>query len=152
MTHINAPIFNSALVALANAGQKVMDIYASNKFDTKQKADQSPVTIADIQSSKIIEHHLNQTGVPIICEESEIPPYEVRTKYKRFWLVDPLDGTKEFINRNGEFTINIGLIEDGQPIWGGILIPAQNVLYWGGPAYGSFKALLNSDISIVHNF
>src|SRR5690554_4761527 len=103
--------------AALEASKVIMEIYAGD-FERIVKEDGSPVTIADLSSSKIIAKHLNQTNIPITGEEIEKEPYSIRSTWKRVWCVDPLDGTKEFIKKNGEFVINISLIEDGKPIYG----------------------------------
>jgi 3'(2'), 5'-bisphosphate nucleotidase len=105
------------------------------------KADHSPVTEADRAAHQVIADALASwtPGVPVVSEEGDIPPFEVRRTWARFWLVDPLDGTKEFLQRNGEFTVNIALIEDGAPVLGVVYAPAIDVLYAAGRGLGSWK-------------
>lgn len=122
-----------------NAGEKIMEIYNNNDFQIEYKHDNSPLTVADKKSNSIIINALNEFNIPIISEESEIPDYSVRKNWDYFWLIDPLDGTKEFIKRNGEFTVNIALIKNQQPILGIIYIPVTKELYFGIEAIGSFK-------------
>ena len=100
-----------------DAGKAIMDIYES-EFDVNIKSDQSPVTKADILSNKIICQSLKKLSpdIPILSEESSKIPYEQRLKWKQYWLIDPLDGTKEFIEKNDEFTVNIALIENNKPV------------------------------------
>ncbi len=107
----------------------------------QQKADASPVTAADHAAHAVIVSAIAHAfpGIPVISEEGAIPDYEVRKNWQRFWLVDPLDGTKEFIHRNGEFTVNIALIEYGVPVLGVIFAPALDVLYAAGRGLGSWK-------------
>ncbi|RMB64181.1 3'(2'),5'-bisphosphate nucleotidase [Dokdonia sinensis] len=107
-----------------------MEVYGTS-FNVQTKKDASPVTIADVKAHDIIVAALSTTQIPILSEEGEIPPYEVRKSWERCWIVDPLDGTKEFVNRNGEFTVNIALVEDGKPIFGVIYIPVLRMLYVG---------------------
>ena len=106
-----------------------------------QKQDRSPVTAADRAAHAVIVRALAEwePAIPVISEEGEIPAFEVRRSWRRFWLVDPLDGTKEFIQRNGEFTVNIALIEDGAPVLGVIYAPALDLLYYAGLGLGSWR-------------
>ena len=134
------------------AGNAIMGIYNSDKFDVEMKSDNSPLTKADKISHKIIKEKLTALypDIPVLSEEGREIPYEERKNWKLFWLVDPLDGTKEFIKKNGEFTVNVGLIEFGEPIMGIIYAPAFNegvnnssnlsgTLYYGDKESGSFK-------------
>ena len=122
-----------------NAGDAIMDIYES-EFDVNIKSDQSPLTKADILSNKIICQSLKKItpDVPILSEESSNIPYHERSKWNQYWLIDPLDGTKEFIKKNGEFTTNIALIRDHKPIFGLIHLPVKKHTYWGCEDKGSF--------------
>lgn len=127
------------LVALSiKAGRAIMDIYETD-YTVEQKEDQSPLTEADKASHQIICEKLQQLypNIPILSEEGKHTPYEERKHWKRFWLVDPLDGTKEFIKKNGEFTVNIALIEGQYPIAGVVHIPVTGATYVGTPE-GSF--------------
>lgn len=123
------------------AGKKIMSIYDNpdSDFEIEMKADNSPLTIADKESNEIITNFLKTTGFPILSEEDNLPLYEVRKQWDVFWIVDPLDGTKEFIKRNGEFTVNIALAENGIPMMGVIYVPAKQTLYWGMKGEGSYK-------------
>jgi len=107
----------------------------------EQKGDRGPVTAADRAAHTIILQGLHHwdPGIPVISEEGQIPDYAERAAWRRFWLVDPLDGTKEFIQQNGEFTVNIALVEDGVPVLGVIYAPALDLLYYGGRGLGSWK-------------
>lgn len=122
--------FSLAIEAAVLAGRVIMDVY-DTAFDVVMKADNSPLTLADQKANDIIMSFLEKTQIPIISEENEQLDYEVRKQWKQCWIVDPLDGTKEFINRNGDFTVNIALIEDGNPVWGVIYIPVTRTLYVG---------------------
>ncbi|MBT3382486.1 MAG: 3'(2'),5'-bisphosphate nucleotidase CysQ [Prolixibacteraceae bacterium] len=115
----------SVFELLVSAGNSILKVYNGNNFETELKSDNSPVTRADKSSGKIINDGLNQlfNTIPIINEENQIPNYEVREKWRQFFLVDPLDGTKEFIKKNGEFSINLALIEDNKPVEGWIYQP-----------------------------
>jgi 3'(2'), 5'-bisphosphate nucleotidase len=114
------------------AGEKIMEVYNSGDFQVEIKDDESPLTKADLASSEIIIAGLKKyfPDIPIMSEETEDAPYEKRKDWSSFWCVDPLDGTKEFIKRNGEFTVNIALIEDRTPVLGVIFAPAKGVLYF----------------------
>jgi 3'(2'), 5'-bisphosphate nucleotidase len=131
----------TALCGVARlAGQEILSV-AETAFTVDAKADDSPVTQADRAADAIIREAL--TGlfpdIPILSEESGQADYAQRRAWTRFWLVDPLDGTKEFIKKNGEFTVNIALIEHNRPTFGVIQVPTRDELYYGGPAYGAFS-------------
>ena len=131
----------SALCGIARlAGQAILDV-ARSDFAVAEKEDRTPVTAADTASSGIILAGLAQAfpGLPVVCEETEDAPYAVRRGWKRFFLVDPLDGTKEFIKKNREFTDNIALIEKNRPRFGVIHVPARDCLYFGGKGLGAFR-------------
>lgn len=125
------------------AGEAIMKVYEEKDFTSiiDFKADNSPLTLADKQAHDVIVLQLNllQPALPIISEEGEDIDYEQRKDWFRYWLIDPLDGTKEFIKRNGEFTVNIALIENNKPVWGIVYAPVKQVLYWGGKNYGAYK-------------
>ena len=110
----------------ADAGRAIMAVYATD-FDVQAKGDDSPLTQADLASHRRIVAGLKALtpDVPIISEESGLPPFEQRSEWPRYWLVDPLDGTKEFVNRNGEFTVNIALIKSHRPVFGVVHVPVQ---------------------------
>ncbi len=117
------------------AGKRVREIYDSLEYESSvtYKADASPLTLADLEAHRIITSALAEMypEIPILSEEGRIPPFEERRLWKRFWMVDPLDGTEEFLKRNGEFTVNIALIEETSPVLGVIYLPIQEVLYFG---------------------
>lgn len=123
------------------AGEKIIEIYGDTELSevVDYKADDSPLTIADKASHNIIVEALKSQyqNIPIVSEEGVIPSYSERAQYDRYWLIDPLDGTKEFINRNGEFTVNIALIENNKSTIGLVYAPVLEALYWGfkGEAY-----------------
>ena len=133
-------LFESALKAILEANAGILKIYEhKQQLDIGYKNDKSPVTQADKISSDIICKILSETGIPVICEETGQESYTIRKSWKYFWLVDPLDGTKEFIKRNGEFTVNIALIQSKTPVMGLISIPVKGLLYWGDIHHGAFK-------------
>ena len=123
------------------AGTAIMEIYGKGNFSVEYKDDKSPLTAADKASHEVIMFELKKRfpEIPILSEEGADIPYEVRKDWQRFWLVDPLDGTKEFIKRNGEFTVNIALVEGGQPVLGVVYVPVQDKLYFGTKNGGSFS-------------
>jgi 3'(2'), 5'-bisphosphate nucleotidase len=123
------------------AGEKIMEIYKTADFGVDMKADNSPLTLADIASHEHIVASLSRLTpeIPVLSEESRAIPYQERSRWTKFWLVDPLDGTKEFIKRNGEFTVNIALIEAGKPVLGVVHTPALGVTYYAAKGKGSFK-------------
>jgi 3'(2'), 5'-bisphosphate nucleotidase len=129
------------IIAIAKAaGQGIMTVYNQPSGEIVLKADQSPLTEADLLSHRIIVEELMRLtpDIPILSEESAVIPYEQRARWQRFWLVDPLDGTKEFIKRNGEFTVNIALIEQGRPVLGVVHAPVLDVCYAGAADTGAF--------------
>ncbi len=119
-----------AIEASLEAGKNILSVYNSNDFNVELKGDNSPLTLADKQSHLAIIKFLEPTQIPIISEEAKEIPYKDRKDWTTFWMVDPLDGTKEFIKRNGEFTVNIALIENGKPTLGVIYVPVTNTLYF----------------------
>jgi 3'(2'), 5'-bisphosphate nucleotidase len=129
----------TALEAALEAGKAIMDIYLT-KFEIEYKLDQSPLTIADKSADNSINRHLKQTGIPILSEESAIIDYERRKNWETLWIVDPLDGTKEFIKRNDEFTVNIALISGQNPVMGIVYAPATGELYFASANFGAFFA------------
>ena len=127
-----------AVKAAIDAGNAILEIYAQD-FEVEFKADESPLTAADKAAHEIIVQALEATPYPVLSEESEKISYEERRAWKTYWLVDPLDGTKEFIKKNGEFTVNIALIEDGVPTRGVVYVPVEDTLYLGLET-GAWKA------------
>jgi 3'(2'), 5'-bisphosphate nucleotidase len=135
------PIDIQKIIEIAvDAGKAIMQIYESGDFSTERKKDNSPLTKADKASNEIIINALLSMypAIPIISEENKALDYEERRNWNYCWLVDPLDGTKEFIKKNGEFTVNIALIENGEPILGVVYVPATGVTYYGEKNKGAF--------------
>jgi len=130
--------YKAAIRAAIDASQTIMGVY-KNEFDTIIKDDGSPLTKADLASTKIIHKHLEPLNIPITGEETEKMPFSERKHWKECWCIDPLDGTKEFINRNGEFAVNIALLQEGSPVFGLIASPVQEVMYFGGVENGVYK-------------
>ncbi len=131
-------LLSTALSAAAKAGREIMEVYQTS-FDVDYKLDRSPVTDADRRAHEAIAKVLAVSGLPILSEEGKDIPFEKRRSWKNFWMVDPLDGTKEFINRNGEFTVNIALVEDGIPVLGVVFAPERDIVYFGIQGHGAYK-------------
>lgn len=125
--------------AAIEAGQAILEIYHSADFEVEQKSDDSPLTKADRAAHLRIVKHLEKTGLPILSEEGKHMDYEERKAWDYFWMVDPLDGTKEFIKRNGEFTVNIALIHEGKVVAGVLFSPVLGWLYSGISGKGAWK-------------
>ena len=126
------------MLASLEAGEAIMDIYDHDDFEVDFKKDDSPLTKADIASHKIIIKALAKTEVPVLSEEGRNIDYEERKAWSKLWIVDPIDGTKEFIKKNGEFTVNIALIEGQRPVMGVIYVPVLKDLYFASKDIGSF--------------
>lgn len=143
-----------AIQASIEAGKEIMDVYAK-KIDVVFKDDESPLTLADKNANEVINSFLISTNIPIISEENKQLDYSKRKNWEYCWIVDPLDGTKEFIKRNGEFTVNIALIKNGNPILGVIYVPVSKTLYYTSEdASKSFKIDLdnkNLSLDFIYN-
>jgi len=144
----NEKLLEIALKAALAAGEKIMQVYAK-PFRVHYKEDESPVTEADRLASRLIVEALAQTGIPVISEEENIPGFEARKDMPRLWLVDPLDGTKEFVKKNGEFSVNIGLVENGFPVLGVVYMPVLKDIYFAAPSIGSYK--IGHEVLTQHN-
>ena len=135
-----------AIEASIEAGKAIMQIYDKPDFKTAVKDDRSPLTEADLSSNSVINSFLEKTDYPIISEENRNKDFSERKKWGYCWIVDPLDGTKEFIKRNGEFTVNIALCKDGIPLLGVIYVPVSHELYYGiVEKEMSFKVRVDTD-------
>ena len=121
-----------------NAGKEILQVYSS-EFSVEKKEDNSPLTFADKKSHEIIFISLSETQIPILSEEGKEIPFAERKKWNLLWIVDPLDGTKEFVKRNGEFTVNIALVENGKPVLGVIYSPVKKDLYFSSKNIGAYK-------------
>lgn len=122
------------------AGKVIMEVYDAG-FEVEEKLDNTPVTEADMAANKVIESQLKELTphLPILTEEAKPTPYSERKKWPRYWLIDPLDGTREFIKRNGEFTVNIALIDGNESVMGVVYAPVIGVLYYAAKGQGAFK-------------
>lgn len=122
------------------AGVEILAVYGQT-FEVTRKADQSPLTLADMRAHEVIVRGLRELtpDIPVLSEEASDIPYETRGQWNRYWLVDPLDGTKEFVSRNGEFTVNIALIENHAPVLGVVHVPVSDTTYGGDVASGAIR-------------
>ncbi len=131
-------LYTTAIKASVEAGKVILEYYYDS-YSIEYKTDNSPLTLADKKAHNCIAGYLEETNLPVLSEEGNKIPYEERKNWREFWMVDPLDGTKEFINKNGEFTVNIALIRDGLPIMGVVYVPVTGILYFGSEEYGSYR-------------
>lgn len=136
-----------AVNAAVAAGKRILEIYRQPQeaWEVEQKADHSPLTLADRQANDIIVRALAPLGIPVLSEETRLTDYSERRLWQQLWIVDPLDGTKEFIKRNGEFTVNIALVEQGNPVFGVVYVPAQQKLYVGHCGEGAWRLEAGAD-------
>lgn len=138
---IDTQHFDLAIVAAIQAGEAILDIYKRD-FDIEYKQDESPFTEADTKANQVIMRFLEKTGIPVLSEEGRNIQYKERKNWKHLWIVDPLDGTKEFIKKNDEFTVNIALVEKGMPIFGVVYAPVLDELFIGLRGIGAWKLSL----------
>jgi 3'(2'), 5'-bisphosphate nucleotidase len=131
-------LINPIVDLAVDAGKAILEVYATD-FDVQEKGDESPLTQADLASHHCIVKGLGALtpDIPVISEEEGLPGFAERGQWQRYWLIDPLDGTKEFVNRNGEFTVNIALIDSNRPIFGVVHVPVQDKTYIGCEGHGS---------------
>jgi len=148
----NLPELAHALMPTVDrAGAAIMQIYAS-AFAVERKADDSPLTLADLESQRIIMETLRALtpDIPVLSEECAQAPWSERQRWRELWVVDPLDGTREFVKRNGEFTINIALVVDHEPVLGIVAAPATGLVYWGAAGVGAFTAHRGATPTAIH--
>ncbi|QIL90897.1 3'(2'),5'-bisphosphate nucleotidase CysQ [Microbulbifer sp. SH-1] len=139
---ISRELLDRVIAISVQAGEAILEVYnASGELEVDTKSDDSPVTAADLAAHRILLPALEQLieGVPVLSEEGKLPPFEVRSQWNRYWIIDPLDGTKEFIRRNGEFTVNVALIENGEPVLGVVHVPVLDITYAGARSLGAIK-------------
>ena len=136
MNHIN--LIAHAIQAAVDAGKAILDVYQSD-FHVEYKADESPLTLADKKAHDIISKQLAMFDIPLLSEEGKTIPYATRKEWETLWIVDPLDGTKEFVKRNGEFTVNIALVSAGRPVLGVVFAPVREMLYFALQGLGAYK-------------
>jgi 3'(2'), 5'-bisphosphate nucleotidase len=130
----------TSIQAAIKAGDAILDVYRSAEFEVEEKADKSPLTLADRRSHEVIINYLTKFDIPILSEEGRDIPYPERKKWDTYWLIDPLDGTKEFIKKNGEFTVNIAMIRKQKPVAGVVYVPDRDTLYFASTEIGAYKA------------
>lgn len=128
----------TAIHAAFRAGREILSVYSSMVIEVQHKEDHSPLTEADLRAHRTIMETLAPLEIPVLSEEGRQTDYSVRSRWDKLWIVDPLDGTKEFLKRNGEFTVNIALVENGKPVLGVVFVPVLKTLYIGGPS-GAYK-------------
>lgn len=143
-------LLHKAIVAAVEAGKEILSVYDTN-FSVEYKEDHTPLTLADQMASNRIIELLSPENIPVLSEEGEHFSYETRRHLSHLWVVDPLDGTKEFVKRNGEFTVNIALVENKKPILGVIYSPVFRDLYFAARGLGSFKIDRHTFIDLLEN-
>ncbi len=141
---LNPDMLNKLKTVVTDAGNAILEIYQSDNFDIALKSNDSPVTKADLAAHHVIVDGLSihTPQIPVVSEEDE-HSLDIPKSHTLYWLIDPLDGTKEFIKKSDEFTVNLALIDNNKPIFGLVGIPALDTLYWGGKDYGAFKSERN---------
>ncbi len=141
----------SLMPIVERAGSAIMQIY-DGAFAVQRKDDNSPLTLADLESQRVIIEGLKRITprIPILSEESAAAPWTERRNWHELWVVDPLDGTREFVKRNGEFTINIALIVEHEPVLGVVSAPAQKITWWGATGAGAFTRAQGSEARAIH--
>jgi 3'(2'), 5'-bisphosphate nucleotidase len=131
--------YNKLIIKAAiKAGEEILKVYQTD-FEVEFKEDDSPLTLADRKANEVILSYLKETGIPVLSEEGRDIPYEERKNWDLLWIVDPLDGTKEFVKKNGEFTVNIALVKNGSPVLGVVYAPVLDILYLGDQEWGAFR-------------
>lgn len=149
---MNDTLLKVAIKASIEAGNEIMAIYARD-FNIEYKRDESPVTDGDLASNTVLISYLRPTEIPIISEESKQLDYNIRKNWKQCWIIDPLDGTKEFIKKNNEFTVNVALVQDGKPKLGVIYAPALNTLYYADvEGKKAYKSVITNDFDLDKAF
>jgi len=149
--NLPAALLSSIAELARRAGDKILEVYGQS-VQVTLKADASPLTIADLRAHKVITDGLASLTpqLPVLSEEASDIPYAVRKTWTRYWLVDPLDGTKEFLSRNGEFTVNIALIDNHVPILGVVYVPTRHTVYMGSRAGGAFRQIAEQSAEPIH--
>lgn len=133
-----------AIQAALKAGEEILKVYSTN-FNVEHKDDRSPLTQADKNAHEAIKKILDHTGIPVLSEEGKEIDYSERKNWKQLWIVDPLDGTKEFIKKNGEFTVNIALVENEFPVAGVVYVPVSKELFYAAQQQGAYKYIIDTD-------
>jgi len=139
-----------SIAAAEKASEEILKVYHSGDFQSEAKGDASPLTLADKRAHQCIIEILQSSGLPVLSEEGKSIPYEERKQWDYFWMVDPLDGTKEFIKRNDEFTVNIALINKGKPVLGVVAVPVTGDVYYSTEREGAFLKRAGKEIKLKH--
>jgi len=150
LNHPDQQLLGPLLDVARSAAHEIMRVYATD-FDVARKSDQSPLTVADLAAHRVIERDLRRItpDIPLLSEESAAVPYAERRRWERYWLVDPLDGTKEFVSKNGDFTVNIALVERGEPLIGVVHIPVSGMSYYGCVGVGAFRRDQDGQVGVI---
>ena len=149
---VSRQLLDQVIAISVKAGKAILEVYnASGDIEVDTKSDDSPVTAADLAAHKILAPALAELldGVPVLSEEGKLPSFAERSQWDRYWIIDPLDGTKEFIRRNGEFTVNVALIENGEPVLGVVHVPVLDITYAGAKTLGAIKQDASGEKSIA---
>lgn len=148
---ITNQLLEQVLNIACHAGEKIMDIYRSGDFQVRLKSDQSPLTDADMSAHQEIHNALTRLTpqIPQLSEESDNITWEQRKSWRHYWLIDPLDGTKEFVHQRDEFTVNIALIEDGVAILGIVYAPALKTAWYAAKSVGAFKKVIGEEATPI---
>jgi len=138
---VDQAILDRVVAVSRQAGDAILEVYARSDLGVQMKADNSPLTQADLAAHNVLMAGLSNLleGVPVLSEEAEAPSFTERSQWQRYWIIDPLDGTKEFVKRSGEFTVNVALIENHVPVMGVVHVPVSGVTYTGLKGAGAFK-------------
>ena len=142
-TVVNEEVMDKVVALCRRAGEAILEIYARSDLGVEVKADESPLTAADLAAHHILVGGLEGLldGAPVLSEEAAAPPFSERSQWQRYWIIDPLDGTKEFVKRSGEFTVNIALVENHVPIMGVVHVPVTGITYTGLSGSGASKII-----------
>ncbi|RLA42030.1 MAG: 3'(2'),5'-bisphosphate nucleotidase [Gammaproteobacteria bacterium] len=138
---VNKAVVDEVVALCRRAGEAILEVYARSDLGVEVKADESPLTAADLAAHHILADGLEGLleGVPVLSEEAAAPPFSERSQWQRYWIIDPLDGTKEFIKRSGEFTVNVALVDNHVPVLGVVHVPVSGVTYTGLSGAGAYK-------------
>ncbi len=138
---VNKDVVDEVVTLCRRAGEAILEIYARSDLGVEVKSDESPLTAADLAAHHILADGLEGLleGVPVLSEEAAAPPFSERSQWQRYWIIDPLDGTKEFIKRSGEFTVNVALVDNHVPVLGVVHVPVSGVTYTGSSGAGAYK-------------
>ena len=147
---IDTALISTAVRAAMSAGSEILDVYCDPEFTVEYKSDKSPLTKADIRANTVITSILRETDLPILSEEGVHLSFNERAIWNRFWLIDPLDGTSEFVARTGDFCVNVALIEKTEPIIGVIYSPVSDTIWFGAIGYGSYK--IENATNVIDDF